>query len=159
MTTGIKTLISAMPAVATSVPPMTTCGPSITRSNSPVVSTSSAPAIAESMPKRRANHGAVRPAAAKHNPGKVVSTPAHSAEAPRSPRISASNGPTLVIAGRRFNAVRTTATTSSAPPAAVVEGRAFTDRSSADPSSSDARSSSALVWRLPITWTTLPYIR
>lgn len=137
MITGISTLIKAMPAVATSVPPSTTRGPSQTRINSPATSISSAADTVRPSPIRRDNHGAASPAAAKHRPGKVVRTPAQVSEAPNAPRISGSSGPTLVIAGRRFSAVNTTATISSAPPAAIVAGR-----NSAAPSSSSSRSCS-----------------
>jgi hypothetical protein len=139
MTTGMSTLIRAIPAVATSVPPSTTAGPSTTRSTSPAASAPSAIAMAAPMPARRASSGAASPAPAKQSVGNVVSTPAQTPDVPRSARISASMGPTPVMAGRRLRAVSTTATASSAP-AATMPGV----RTSTAPSSSSSRFSTRM---------------
>ena len=103
-TTGTSTLPMAIPPAATNVPASSTADPPTTRRMSPAVSTARASPTALFSPSRRASSGTAAAATPKQMVGTAVSTLAHSSEAPSEVRTSPSNGPTLVIAGRRLAA-------------------------------------------------------
>src|SRR5882757_3909676 len=77
ITTGMSTLIKAIPAQASRVAPITTYGPSRDLTPKPTARATSPTAIVRLVPIRADKAGAARPAAAKHNVGSVVSRPAH----------------------------------------------------------------------------------
>ena len=72
----------------------------------PVTSASSAAIVVRCRPTRRATAGAAAPKAANASTGSEVSRPASLPDSESPARTSASTGPTLTAAGRRFTASR-----------------------------------------------------
>lgn len=107
-TTGISTLLTAMPARASALAATKAAVPPASgRSARPTVIVTMPANTTGAGPRRRARRGARLPKTAKHRAGTEVSRPATAPLMPRSARTSFSSGPSAEIAGRRLRAART----------------------------------------------------
>ncbi|WP_236008714.1 hypothetical protein [Actinomadura physcomitrii] len=98
----MRTFPIAIPAPARTVPTKSAAGAVTTRSAIPAVISRREPAIAVSVPSRRAATGASDAKTPRQRTGSVVRTPASTPDRPNASRRSPSSGEIPVMAARRL---------------------------------------------------------
>ena len=130
-TTGIMMLATPMPPRARQLISTKVAVPGMNgRTAKPTVTAARAIQTSRLGNDRATSRGASDPNATKQAAGRAVSRPATTPPIPKPVRISSSNGPTLVTAGRRLNAASTSATRITTP-ATGVSGTPSCDDGSA----------------------------